>query len=151
MVNALLLQGVLSVHEALSGQRITAAGRFPPPLASRDLKRHESLCCEDRSPRKGFGSTRHGSAAKMSRRMRCEDDDERSGKTEPQSRTRKTKMGGDREEREQVRRREGSRVRAEQGERSGAGPGRVSRDGTRSILYVVVKFAPIQLSWWSNL
>jgi hypothetical protein len=98
MVNVLLVQRVLSVHEALSEQRITAAGRFPPPLASRDLKRHESSCCEDRSPRKGFGSTRHGSAAKMSRRMRCEDD-ERSGKNEPQSRTRKTKMGGDREER----------------------------------------------------
>jgi len=58
---------------------------------------------------------------------------------------------GEIEKREQVRRREGSRVRAEQGERSGAGPGRVSRDGTQSILYVVVKFAPIQLSWWSNL
>lgn len=98
MVNVLLLQRVLSVHEALSGQRTTAAGRFPPPLASRELKRHESSCCEDRSPRKGFGSTRHGSDAKMSGGMGCEDD-ERSGKNEPQSRTRKTKMGGDREER----------------------------------------------------
>ena len=65
-------------------------------------------------------------------------------KNEPQSRTRKTKMG-EIEKREQGRRRERSRVRAEQGERGGAGPGRVSRDGTRSIFYVVVKYAPIQL------